>query len=426
MDHLNELDASIEELQTQLNAENGVAPEVPVQQPVETPVAQPATPVEQPVAQEPVVQEPVSQEPVEKTNPFSINYGGAEHQLPDPDGFLGRGSVENLKKTAATGQYHIAKIEDENKTYRQQIAEYERKLKEATQPATIQQPVPDPVSQQPVQEQHPMPTIDNIPDDPLNWRPEDALVIKKNFEENEKKLAKLEEFYNASMKEREQQQKTVEQQQAEKKAKAFWDNYNSFGKKVYGIENIQEKNKEVEKFMDGIAYSNDCTVDKYGDPQAYAAERQRLTERYLNGDPLVTSKTTHLSRPDKISEFLKAAKVGERRNELIKSGRLTEQSTIEDAWLIDQNDSGKLEAFFNKTTQENFSQGLKTKQNSLVETMNEQSQYAKPIDGQANVTVEPALDANKMLEQFRSNPSLGDNPEFMASMNKAIANSNVA
>ena len=405
-----------EELKKEIEEIQKAKEELQNPQPVEEPV-QPQVVQEQPV-------EAVQEQDPEPVKKITVTYGGEEITLDDPDGYLGRGSAEGIKKAYANLTPHLSKVEQENREYRQRLAELEAKLNKDPEP--VHAPVVEQVATQ--EQVNTAESLDlNLPSNPLDWTEENVNTLNSalsRINEYQDKIKKFETIQEKYEREEQERQARLRQEQLQNEEKAFWDSYNSFAEKTYEIKDMRAKTDEVVAFMDNVAFANGCTPEKYGNNRAlYEQERSDLTQSFLDNDPLVANKCAHIQKPSKLDEYYKAAAVNNTRQQLIKEGILTEKASIEQAFLLDQQRQGNLEQSFSSTAEQRYTAGLKTKQNNLVNAIDQQADYAKPIETtQSEAQVDPGFDLDEMYKKVQQNPfDMGLLNEFNKKRNELLS-----
>jgi hypothetical protein len=364
-----EMKAAIELLE---NAENGVVIEDIQVEPEENKQDDDAQTQQQADLEKPEEQEPRVE---------IINYQGKEVKLEDPDGFLGRKNLEGMKKSFAHLNIHSKTLESENRElrlkatnlakereeYKKKVNEFETKKAEAV----VELPSVTTEEQAPVKDDLNVPTRPKVSVDSLDWSEEDHTAMQNYYKEldeyniklkeavfNHKpetqptikdetlqelmlKVAKFEEVAN----ELSQQKQSLLQKQNENE---YWNNIESFrkdhaefSKYKGGIKDLHEK---TQSWMNTLAISAGQKLPPnptQADIDYFEATKYELANKYLNGDKSLVN--TGVVPPQNVEEYFKLSDIENQRIELINQGLLGEKSTLHNAYVIINEQSGILD-----------------------------------------------------------------------------------
>lgn len=416
-----------------------------IQLPVDPAAAQPQLdPADQPPVEsvidlsqaEPVLADPnavpSSPAPVEPADPavsdkgtLSINYGGEVKQLDDSDGFLGRGSLDGLKKARAHQNFYIEdlkgdlgeaqnmirQLQADNAALQRRIQEQPAMPAQSAMPASGQ-PASSAQSQQTpigtgdpaVSEPPVVPLRPELPADPLDWTPEHTQQFHDYNKARDEYDLKFREYIlnrPAHDPRVDQLSQTVEQyktpyqqlleQNEKKKAedadKAYWDDFDNFRNthpdyKIRADVDTKTLHHEVHVWMDQLARAMGKALPVGANQQeidAYESTKAQVAKSYLDGDPNYTA--TGLQPPAGYDEYFKLGELMALRNSFVEQKKLGERATLHDAYVYHQDQSGSLDAGMNELQLRSRQEGV---QNVLSAARQHQQFDAVTIPPNAN------------------------------------------
>jgi len=298
----------------------------------------------------------------EQKNLVKILYRGQEVVKEDTDGFLGRKSLDDLKKAKLHADAHIDHVETELEAYRRRVAEYEatiNDLKSKPQAA----PQPETVDPAAVSVKKPVaPVFQNA--DPTYWTPEEATAHMQYLKDvdvflgsiNNSTNPKMQELEDTIKKMREEQssrfgeidraKQAIQTEQAESNywtgIESFRNTHPEFKKKNIPIKDL---NHEVNKWGERLAIAAGYTLPhnpSQDDYSKWESTKISVMDKYLAGDESL--KSTHLSPPEGYEEVFELVNLERSRNKLISEGILGEKATLHEVFLYNQDKDGRLDS----------------------------------------------------------------------------------
>jgi len=389
-----------------------------------------------------VQQQSVSQQDVNipQSGKVKVYYGGRELSYDDPDGFMGRGSLEGLKKSWAHKEAFIEQLKreahaarDENAQLKQKISELEsevERLRTEQQSSSVQNESANTDITGIEFPQRP-----DVPIDPTLWSEEDAEAMaeyERKRDELIMKLAKgeigpkhtLQQSANPSAAEIPDEYKKMleeikrEKEQAQKyqQERQYWDEIESFRKQHKEYNSIQKSiidlDKDIRAWLDKLADAAGYALP-YSASQADIQQRevikQQLFDAYLNGDPNITG--LGVNPPEGYMDYVNIANLDAKRQEFIQSGLLGPNATLHDAWVLLQDKEGVFDKTISKLEADAKAKGVK----AVVNTLQQQQQSATVLPNDVGTSSGADVQiTNEMIQRALSaSPSeIARNPEL--------------
>lgn len=376
---------------------------------------QPTTDAQPKPAEEPKTEQ-------EKIREFNVKYKNKTILRADPDHMLGHGNLPALKRKTIMLEEDVAEASRElaeARKYGESSASEIARLKAAL--AEKETALQKFNTQQQQQVHRPEPTaldipaapvftpISDIPDtDPVNWTVEHGMKMKKALQEQQEALAKQTEYSRKLAEEMEnlrrnpptnqdpERQKLAEtvnrlsqqyeQAQQELAETARWQSYAEFQAAHPDLRTkkpLREVHINVNDWLDKLAAANGVKLPMGANQQqraAYDDARRSIAGQWLNGDKAIKETTEGIEPPDGYEQYFAVAKTLETRDRLIKTGRLGNNATLEDAFAFDLIENGTLDNATAKMEADKLREGVNAALTAIGKTTTE---YAKPLPNNA-------------------------------------------
>jgi len=378
---------------------------------------------------------------VPQSGKVKVYYGGRELSYDDPDGFMGRGSLEGLKKSWAHKEAFIEQLKreahtarDENAQLKQKISELESEIEKLKlqQQSSPSQSEPASTGVDDIE----FPQRPDVPIDPTLWSEEDAesmaeyerkrdeLIMKLVKGEITPKISQQQQSANPATadipdeykKMLEEIKREKEQSQKYQQERQYWDEIENFRKqhKEYNStqKSIIDLDKDIRAWLDRLADAAGYMLP-YGASQSDIQQRemikQQLFDAYLNGDTNVTG--LGVNPPEGYMDYVNIANLDAKRQEFIQSGLLGPNATLHDAWVLLQDKEGVFDKTISKLEADAKAKGVK----AVVNTLQQQQQSATvlPNDVGASSGTDVQITDEMIQRALSASPSeIARNPEL--------------
>ncbi len=317
---------------------------------------------------------------------FKFTFQNKEVEIDDSDGFLGRGSVDGLKKARAHQEQYVGHLESQNSDLSSQltgkdqaIAKLEKLLAErvpTNTPVAPTQPTPQANQNAQPSEQAALSTTNSlgamvrpkrppVSENPSFWSAEDEEAMKSYHDKNEEYLRALDDVIKNG---KGNDPRITELENTIKEVGGYVDNLKNAeleanrqaqeNKAWAGIDDFRQQHKEyntagkssrtlhqeVQDWMKRLVVSTG-TILPYNANQEQINQFEKtkldLANKYLQGDQALTS--IGIEPPNGTQEYFKLGELNGKLEEFRTNGQLGTNATLHDAWLLSQDRSGSLD-----------------------------------------------------------------------------------
>jgi len=376
---------------------------------------------------------------------FKVYFKNREVIENDEDTYLGQGSHGKLKRQFILNRESLKDAEEEIQRALQfgnsTKAEYDA-LKEKYEEAVAKlkvvpaaSPVPAQQSSAPKTEAAAAPTKIEIPEPPKFDEKDRSLWTEEMWDEQAQYESKLREALVSSINrpttatsseetralreelntikaEREAEKARIDDDKKRRDAEAaegaMWGEFSTMQNRFKDFSTkkpVKELHEAVLKWMDKVAGANGVTMPYGANAQQveqYNMLRGGIVGKYLVKDQDVIKKSEGLDPPEDYKQYFELADIWQKKQSYVKSGKLGPAASLEDAYLIDLRESGKLDQATDGLEQESYRNGANGVLNGIE---SHQKQYAQNLDNSSSapsgdIDALPKEDVTKLLTLF--------------------------